>query len=86
MCKTCNERFERNPLRILDCKEDAHKLTDAPEMLDYLCEDCRATLPPCASIWTPLGVAYSVDPRIVRGLDYYTKTVLRSSPPPRTAN
>ena len=44
LCKTCNERFERNPLRILDCKEDAHKLTDAPERLDYLCEDCRAPL------------------------------------------
>ena len=75
MCKTCNERFERNPLRILDCKEDAHKLTDAPEMLDYLCEDCRAHFAALREYLDALGVAYSVDPRIVRGLDYYTKTV-----------
>ena len=75
MCKTCNERFERNPLRILDCKEDAHKLTDAPEMLDYLCEDCRAHFAALREYLDALGVVYSVDPRIVRGLDYYTKTV-----------
>ena len=75
LCKTCNERFERNPLRILDCKEDAHKLTDAPEMLDYLCEDCRAHFAALREYLDALGVAYSVDPRIVRGLDYYTKTV-----------
>ena len=75
LCKTCNERFERNPLRILDCKEDAHKLTDAPEMLDYLCEDCRAHFAALREYLDALGVMYSVDPRIVRGLDYYTKTV-----------
>ena len=75
MCKTCNERFERNPLRILDCKEDQDKLTDAPAMLDNLCDDCADHFEKLKKYLEALGLAYEIDPRIVRGLDYYTKTV-----------
>ena len=75
LCKTCQERFERNPMRILDCKEDAPKLTDAPAMLDNLCEDCASHFEKLKSYLAALGLEYAVDPRIVRGLDYYTKTV-----------
>ncbi len=75
LCKTCNERFERNPLRILDCKEDAHKLDDAPSMLDHLCDDCREHFESLKAYLGALGIEYGIDPRIVRGLDYYTKTV-----------
>ena len=75
LCKTCQERFERNPLRILDCKEDADKLTDAPAMLDNLCPDCAAHFGKLKQYLTAMGLDYAVDPRIVRGLDYYTKTV-----------
>ena len=75
LCKTCQERFERNPLRILDCKEDADKLTDAPAMLDNLCPDCAAHFEKLKQYLTAMGLDYAVDPRIVRGLDYYTKTV-----------
>ena len=75
LCKTCQERFERNPMRILDCKEDAAKLTDAPAMLDNLCEDCASHFEKLKGYLAALGLEYAVDPRIVRGLDYYTKTV-----------
>ena len=75
LCKTCQERFERNPMRILDCKEDADKLTDAPAMLDHLCDDCAAHFEKLKGYLTALGLEYQIDPRIVRGLDYYTKTV-----------
>ena len=75
LCKTCQERFDRNPMRILDCKEDAPKLTDAPAMLDNLCEECSAHFEKLKGYLTALGLEYRIDPRIVRGLDYYTKTV-----------
>ena len=75
LCKTCQERFERNPMRILDCKEDANKLTDAPAMLDNLCEDCATHFEKLKGYLKALGIEYAIDPRIVRGLDYYTKTV-----------
>ena len=75
LCKTCQERFERNPMRILDCKEDAQKLTDAPAMLDNLCEDCASHFEKLKAYLGAMGLDYAIDPRIVRGLDYYTKTV-----------
>ena len=75
LCKTCNERFARNPMRILDCKEDAGKLADAPKMLDYLCDECREHFEKLKRHLDGLEIAYEVDPGIVRGLDYYTKTV-----------
>ena len=75
LCKTCNDRFERNPLRILDCKEDQDKLVGAPSMLDSLCDDCRAHFERLKACLDGMGISYGIDPRIVRGLDYYTKTV-----------
>ncbi len=77
MCEDCRARFEKNPLRILDCKNDAcRKYTaDAPSMLDYLCDDCRAHFETLKELLTAAGVKFVVDPRIVRGLDYYSRTV-----------
>ena len=75
LCKTCQERFDRNPMRILDCKEDAAKLTGAPAMLDNLCEECSAHFEKLQAYLKAMDIEYAIDPRIVRGLDYYTKTV-----------
>ncbi len=75
LCKTCQERFDRNPLRILDCKEDAAKLADAPSMLDNLCVECSEHFSKLRGYLDAMGIAYEIDSRIVRGLDYYTKTV-----------
>ncbi len=77
MCATCRTRFENNPLRILDCKEESCKkiCANAPKILDYLCEDCKAHFESVKSLLTAQNVKYTVNPDIVRGLDYYTKTV-----------
>jgi len=77
LCKTCQERMEINPMRALDCKEKGCKeaLTDAPEMLGHLCDECREHFEQLKQYLEAAGVKYTVDPRIVRGLDYYTKTV-----------
>lgn len=77
MCPTCKERFEKNPLRILDCKEEKCKIinANAPIILDYLCDDCSAHHSRVVERLTSLKVDFSVNPRIVRGLDYYTQTV-----------
>lgn len=77
MCPTCNERFEKNPLRMIDCKEErCKKITaNAPKILDYLCDDCKAHFEKVKSLLSGLGVEYVVNPDIVRGLDYYTRTV-----------
>lgn len=77
MCATCNERFEKNPLRMIDCKEEGCKkiTANAPKILDYLCPDCKAHFEKVKSLLTGLGVEYVVNPDIVRGLDYYTRTV-----------
>lgn len=77
MCPTCRERFERNPLRILDCKVDGCKeiVKGAPVILDYICDDCRNHMNELESLLSEGGIEYKVNPNIVRGLDYYTKTV-----------
>ena len=77
LCKTCQERMEINPMRTLDCKEEGCKraLADAPVMLDHLCEECSAHFEQLKQYLEAAGVRYTVDARIVRGLDYYTKTV-----------
>ena len=77
LCPTCQERLEKNALRILDCKEEkcAAIAAGAPSVLDYLCEDCRTHHEGVKALLTKAGIPYSVDDRIVRGLDYYTKTV-----------
>jgi histidyl-tRNA synthetase len=76
LCDHCRARFDTNPLRILDDKnERCIELTrGAPEMVDYLCDDCRAHFDGVQHHLTALGIAYAVNPRIVRGLDYYTRT------------
>ena len=77
LCYDCKTRFEKNPLRLLDCKEEACKKinVNAPKMLDYLCEDCSAHFATLQQNLNDAGVAYEIDSRIVRGLDYYTRTV-----------
>ncbi len=77
MCDTCKSRFDRNPLRVLDCKEKRCQelVKDAPSMLDVLCDDCKAHFAQLQRYLDAAGVPYQVDSRIVRGLDYYTKTV-----------
>ena len=76
LCSTCKSRFDKNPMRILDCKssEDQALVKGAPMMLDYLCEDCRKDFEDLKSYLDEMGIKYTVDPSIVRGLDYYTKT------------
>ena len=77
LCATCRDRFDRNPLRVLDCKEkNCQELTkDAPSMLDLLCDECREHFDQLKACLDQTGIPYRVNPRIVRGLDYYTKTV-----------
>ncbi len=77
MCVTCKERLDKNPLRILDCKEEECKKIneDAPVILDYLCDDCKKHLSDLKKGLETLEIPYVVNPRIVRGLDYYTRTV-----------
>ncbi len=76
LCKDCKDRFERNPLRILDCKADADQdfMQEAPKVADSLCDDCRAHFEGVQSCLKSVGVEYELDARLVRGLDYYTKT------------
>ncbi len=76
LCETCKSRFDKNPMRILDCKspEDKEAVKDAPMMIDYMCEDCRKDFEELKSYLDAMGIDYVVDPSIVRGLDYYTKT------------
>ncbi|MDE5896257.1 MAG: histidine--tRNA ligase [Clostridia bacterium] len=77
LCEDCNARFEKNPMRMLDCKNEACKkhTAGAPRMLDYLCEDCKAHFEEVKNLLTAAGVEYTVNPSIVRGLDYYSRTV-----------
>lgn len=76
-CSTCQGRFEKNPMRILDCKEEKCKQLNqgAPIILDYLCEECKTHFENLKKGLNSLGISYTIDPNIVRGLDYYTKTV-----------
>ena len=77
MCETCRTRYEKNPLRMLDCKEENCKkiLKNAPELTEYLCEECKTDFENLKKMLTELDIKYVVDSRIVRGLDYYNKTV-----------
>ena len=76
-CDTCKTRFDKNPLRILDCKEETCKKLNqgAPVILDYLCEECKTHFENVKNTLDELGIEYKIDSGIVRGLDYYTKTV-----------
>lgn len=76
-CSTCKTRFDKNPMRILDCKESKCKELNqgAPIILDYLCNDCKVHFENVKNGLDELGIKYVIDSSIVRGLDYYTKTV-----------
>lgn len=76
LCDTCKSRYERNPMRILDCKSPVCQelIKGAPYMLDYLCDDCKDAFDDLKKNLDAMGIEYIVDPGIVRGLDYYTKT------------
>ncbi len=77
LCPLCRERLQTNPLRILDCKNDecAEITKNAPKILDYICEDCSTHFSKVQSLLTSAGAEFYIDSGIVRGLDYYTKTV-----------
>ena len=77
LCETCRGRLERNPMRILDCKSPVCKeiAPGAPSVLDFTSSDCRAHFEQVKAHLDSMGIAYTVDPTIVRGLDYYTRTV-----------
>ena len=77
LCDTCLSRLEKNPMRLLDCKspQDQEIAKDAPKITDYLCEECENHFSEVKRYLDSAGVEYTVNPKIVRGLDYYTKTV-----------
>ena len=77
MCADCNARFEKNPMRMLDCKEEKCRMVTAgaPKILDFLCDDCKQHFEEVKRLLDETGIEYTVDPGIVRGLDYYSRTV-----------
>ncbi len=77
LCEDCKRRLERNPLRILDCKVEGCQLIakNAPKITDYLCEECKAHYNEVKKFLKVLGVEFVENPHLVRGLDYYSKTV-----------
>jgi len=77
LCEDCRRRFHENPLRVLDCKVDADRriLAEAPTMLESLCADCSDHLGAVRGLLDRFGIEYRLDPRLVRGLDYYQRTV-----------
>ena len=77
LCDTCLGRLDKNPMRILDCKNPdcAEVAKDAPHILDYLCKECQEHFEGVKGVLDTLGVSYTINPKIVRGLDYYTRTV-----------
>lgn len=82
VCADCRDRYQKNPLRLLDCKQSSCQPTiaGAPAVLDSLCAACRAHWEATLSYLEQLGIRYEVDPRLVRGLDYYTRTVFEFQP------
>ena len=74
LCETCRSRLDRNPLRVLDCKEDHEIVAGAPDIFDSLCDECAEHFKTVTDGLTRLGVKYEIDKTLVRGLDYYTKT------------
>lgn len=77
LCETCKDRLYRNPMRILDCKSPVCSdiAKDAPVMIDFLCEECSNHFDAVKAHLDEMGINYTVNPTIVRGLDYYTRTV-----------
>ncbi len=77
LCEDCQVRLEKNPLRVLDCKAESCKKINAgaPHTLDYVCDECRAHMDSLRGYLDAIGIPYEMDPMLVRGLDYYTRTV-----------
>lgn len=77
LCDTCKTRLEKNPMRIIDCKSEicSRIAKDAPKMIDFLCDECREHFDKTRAYLDATGIEYTIDPDIVRGLDYYTRTV-----------
>lgn len=77
ICDTCKGRLERNPMRLLDCKAECCReiAANAPRMIDYICEECTEHFEAVKADLDAMGISYKVNPSIVRGLDYYTRTV-----------
>lgn len=77
LCDTCKDRLDRNPMRILDCKSPVCKkiAENAPVVIDYLCDDCRDHFEKVKANLNAMSIDFKVNPKIVRGLDYYTRTV-----------
>lgn len=77
LCEDCQVRLEKNPLRVLDCKVESCKKINAgaPHTLDYVCDECRAHMDKLRGYLDAIGIPYEMDPMLVRGLDYYTRTV-----------
>ena len=77
LCETCLSRLEKNPMRLLDCKspQDRELAENAPRITDYLCDECESHFAEVKKYLDSAGIEYTVNPKIVRGLDYYTKTV-----------
>lgn len=84
LCEDCKQRLSKNPLRLLDCKEDNCKILakNAPVITNYLCEECHNKFEKVKSGLTALHISYVVDPGLVRGLDYYTNTAFEIQYPP----
>ena len=76
LCADCKRRLGQNPLRVLDCKVDGSKFSNVPRMEDFLCADCRSHFGQVREFLDVCGCQYEVDHRLVRGLDYYTRTIL----------
>ena len=74
LCEDCHQRIDRNPLRLLDCKIDARLAESAPKSVDYLCDECRRHFDLVRELLADARVPFVVNPRLVRGLDYYTRT------------
>lgn len=77
LCKDCKRRFKENPLRLLDCKEPSCQefKAKAPQMLEYVCEECKAHFKEVLEFMDSLELPYRLNPQLVRGFDYYTRTV-----------
>jgi histidyl-tRNA synthetase len=76
LCPECQSRFERNPLRVLDCKKEGCRavMRDAPQTMAFLCDPCRQHFETLTDLLAGVGITYVLDPKLVRGLDYYTRT------------
>jgi len=76
LCSECQGRYERNPLRVLDCKKEGCRavMRDAPQTMAFLCEPCRQHFETLVDLLAGVGISYVLDPKLVRGLDYYTRT------------